>query len=88
MDARKVARSLGVDRHETGMGVTRAKHGCVEHPGRQHVGDEAAGAGGEAIAAEPMVGLADHLSRVCSMDGGPTEALGPLASASRSIFHA
>jgi len=40
--------------------VARAKDGGLEHAGHPHVGDEAARSRREPIAAEAVVGCADH----------------------------
>jgi len=42
------------------VGVRRAQHGGVQQARRTHVVDEPAGAGGEPVAAEPRMRLADH----------------------------
>jgi hypothetical protein len=58
--SRQLERPLGIDGDEAGMGVARAEDGGLEHAGHPHVGDEAARARGEPVAAQPMVGFADH----------------------------
>ena len=58
--AGQIERALGVDRDQPGMGMARAKHGRVQHAVDADVGDEAARARREAVAADAIVGVTDH----------------------------
>ncbi len=58
--SRQLERPLRINGDEAGMGVARTEDGSLEHAGHPHVGHEPARARREPVAAEAVVGFADH----------------------------